>query len=294
MMLKNYFIIAVLISFSFSFFHYYEHNLEILTLSNLSADILAVHANAPNAKRDESVKYYLIPSVRLFTGHSYGSGTICYYDTEKNIAYIVSCAHLWGETPNKSPKDNSEATCQVDIFYKNEKKLEKPQRFQAEVICFNHTSDVSFIKFTPDWKIDHYMPIAPLTYQIENNYKFESVGCDEASEVAAYTVKIYDKLYLVYGDIMTIENSPRLGRSGGGLVTSDGYIIGICRATSNVDGSGYGFFVPLSKVYKYAENHAEVSWLLRIIRQTSFSQQIPMIDENGSIYIILNGYLPEP
>jgi hypothetical protein len=47
---------------------------------------------------------------------------------------------------------------------------------------------------------------------------------------------------------VTQGNSPRPGRSGGGLIDNKGYILGTCFATSDPNGTGVGMFTPATAV----------------------------------------------
>ena len=244
----------------------------------------------PIAKRDESVRYYLQSSVRIKNGDVRGSGTICYYNPQTGYAYIISCGHLFNG--NMNPGSISKM-CQIDVFYKNDQKLASPQTYDAEVICYNNEVDISFIKFKPDWIPQHYFPIAPVNYKISPGERFESTGCDHAKEVAAYTIEIVEGVNSG-SNLVTKSNSPRPGRSGGGLLTKDGKFIAICWGTSARDGSGYGFFVPLRKIHAYALRFKEVSWLLSVPTYSAILYQFPIIDEYGTQRKLPDGYIPMP
>ena len=87
----------------------------------------------PIPKRDVSVLYYLQCSVRIHVGNVSGSGTICYYDPQKNEAYVISCSHLFPGTEN--PGASKTHNTKINVFYKNDTKLTSPQTFNANVIC---------------------------------------------------------------------------------------------------------------------------------------------------------------
>lgn len=244
----------------------------------------------PVGKRDASVRFYLQCAVRIKNGGVRGSGTICYYDPVKNEAWVISCGHLF----NGSMRPGSETkTVQIDVFYKNDEKLAEPQSYPAEVICYDNSVDISFLKFKPDWVPQHYFPIASLDYKIEPGQRFESTGCDHAKEVAAYTIEIVEGVNSG-SNLVTRNNSPRPGRSGGGLLTQDGKFIAICWGTSDTDGSGYGFFVPLRKIHAYAKQFKEVAWLLNVQASPGFFFQFPIIDEHGVIRQLPDRYIPTP
>lgn len=251
----------------------------------------AIHSSEPVAKRSEEYRFYLQASVRIHSNGSVGSGTICYYDSRKNIAYIISCGHLFNG--NKLPNKGRPTYVNIDVFYKNDKKLEKPQRFRAEVICHDRKEDISFLKFKPDWDIKQYFAIAPVNYRINEGDIYESTGCDGATETASYTVRI--KEGMTEGtNLVTVENSPRPGRSGGGLLSRDGLYIAIVWGTSALDGSGYGVYVPLRRIHAYARQFEEISWLLDIGGVANVFNDIPMIDDENTPQNYPKGYIPRP
>jgi hypothetical protein len=240
----------------------------------------------PQPNRDESVRKWLSPSVRIHVPGAIGSGTICYYDRAKNIAYVISCAHLFDNPANASQTF-------IDVFYKNEKKLNSPQRFPAKVISYKagyYSDDISFMSFQPDWIPENWFPIASEDHPIANGQVYYSCGCDNGSEVACYFVKPQgiDTSFLA-----TIENSPRPGRSGGGLMDKNGWYVGICVRTSDVSGQGTGFFVHLKTIHDYCRQN-KLAFLLGLKIPSSLLKKIPIIDRNSPQGKYDPEYIPTP
>jgi len=261
------------------------------SISLVNTTLPDLNTGTPIAKMDASVWYYLQSSVRVIVGDSAGSGTICYYDELTGEAYIISCGHLFDG--NKIPNGEGTKQVNIDVFYKNDTKLKKPQRFKAEVISYDNVEDISILKFRPDWKPNHYFPIAPLDYTILPGDILESTGCDDAGPTAAYTVVVIDGTYSG-PNLISKYNSPRPGRSGGGLLSADGYHLGITWGTSKLDGSGYGFYVPLRRIHAYLNQFEAVSWLLEGGRQWRIVNTIPIVDADGVLSDLPNSYIPLP
>lgn len=239
---------------------------------------------APVPNRDESVKKWLIPSVRIRVPGAAGSGTICYYDPVKRVAYVISCAHLF-------KRGDTQAT--IEVFYKNNVKLPVPQKYKAKVISFKvgyYEDDISIMSFEPDWIPDTWFPIAPANHPVVLGDRYFSAGCDSASEVACYFVKPYE----IGSDFLaTRENSPRPGRSGGGLMDVDGWYVGICVRTSDVSGNGTGFFVHLKTIHEYCNNN-NLAFLLNVQRPNDLLSIIPIVDRNGPQGNYPPRYIPVP
>lgn len=228
---------------------------------------------APQEDRGVEYRRWLAPSVKIRVRSSSGSGTICYYDAESGWAYVISCGHLW--SGSRSFNGSPVGTAKIIAWYHNGQKLNEPREYEAEVLFWSNDrgKDCSGLRFKPDWQPD-FFPIAPLNYQINAGDRFHSVGCDGGREVARYDVEFVEYRG---ADLITRRNSPRPGRSGGGLLTNDGWYVGICWGTSDTrSGGGIGYFTPLRSIHEvYALNGH--GWLLEV-GQGRLAQRIPIRD----------------
>jgi len=241
---------------------------------------------APEENRGEEYRKWLRYSVRIRNGNISGSGTICYYDPQKKTAWVISCGHLFR---------GGEKTCQIHVFYKNNEKLAKPQTFEATILCWSPNQggeDLSFMTFQPDWDIDVYAPIAKVDHPIIPGNTYYSCGCDGAREVACYLMKAKG---IEGRNLVLTENGPRHGRSGGGLMTADGWFIGVCwGSTDPYNGTGKGLFVPLSRIHSYAKAN-NLGWLLEVgMAQQSPARQLRIINWTGPQRTFPPDYIPLP
>jgi hypothetical protein len=231
----------------------------------------------PLEQRGEEFKEFLAASLKISVGGASGSGTICYYDQITNYAYVISCGHLWsGNHDYKESKIYKKA--KVITWYHNDTKLQKPTSYEAEILFWSNTRgyDASLLRFQPDWE-PNYFPIAVIDHNITKGQILNSLGCDGAGEVARYEVKFLEYRGV---DLITEKNSPRPGRSGGGLITDSGWYVGICWGTSDTtSGNGIGYFTPLKSIHDvFKKNQHE--WLLDIGRFSN--KNIPIIDRQNS------------
>jgi hypothetical protein len=207
---------------------------------------------------------YLSASVLIKAGDNYGSGTIIYYDAKNNNAYVASCGHLWDE--------NSSADCKIVVWYHNKIKLLIPRTYKAKVLFWSLKpgQDSSCVVFKPDWK-PKYFSIAPNNYKMNPGKELISTGCDFGDEVAVYSVEFIEQ---VGGIISTRLNSPRSGRSGGGLLDKE-YYVGTCFASNDIKhGMGKGWFTNLENIRAVYKRNG-YGWL---VNSYSFAQEIPIID----------------
>lgn len=203
-------------------------------------------------KEDRGPEYakYLSPGAKITVSGGSGSGTIIYYDELDNTAYVATCGHLWpaGVLKNKDAKIKK-LKCYLTFWYKNGTKLDMPIKYEGEVLFYSFTQgcDTALVKFNPDFK-PNYFRIAPKDYIYKKGASVHSIGCDGAREIAHYDMEI---LGVRGNNLIAIKNSPRPGRSGGGLIDENGLYIGTCWGTTSMDGDGEGFFTPLSTIYSF-------------------------------------------
>jgi hypothetical protein len=232
----------------------------------------------PNEQRDPRYVPLLSMSVKIHVSGASGSGTICNFDRSSGVAHVISCGHLWSGNKKYDPKE-ARPKAKIVVWYKNSEKLPSPESFDAEVLFWSNERgyDVSLIRFKPDW--------IPQFAAIEKNFSptkgmvLNSMGCDGGGEVARYEVVFSE---YAAPDLITKKNSPRPGRSGGGLINDDGRLVGVCWGTSDVSsGNGIGYFTPVKSIRKVFESNGH-GWLLDVLR----SNPIPIVDrENkGAVY----------
>ena len=251
-----------------------------------------VYGAAPIEQRDIGVRKWLVAGVKINVRGASGSGTIVYYDERNNTAFIQSCGHLWNGSMNAEQCSKKKISCTINVWYHNQEKLPSPKSYPADVIYYNNGEgqDCSLLKFTPDWSPD-YFPIAPKDFQFTPNMRLHSVGCDGGSEVAHYDVRVVGlRTFNGQQDLVTTENSPRPGRSGGGLMNDDFYVA-ICWGTSDYQGVKNGFFTPLETVRAFNEKNG-YGWLNEV--GNSLARQIPIIDRNNPQGKYPKDYVPLP
>lgn len=257
-------------------------------------DPLAVNTNlAPQEDRGLDVRKWLSPSLKISVSGASGSGTIVYYDYYTGYAYIQSCGHLWDGSMSAAEGRNKRLTCKVTTWYKNDQKLSVPQSYEAEVLYYYNVrgTDVSLSRFKPDY-IPVYFPIGPSGYLIKEGTLLHSCGCDGGKEVAHYDVEVayYRNVKENYQDLVTVKNSPRPGRSGGGLMSDDGYYVGICWGTSSYDGGGNGYFTTLDTIREFNEKEG-----FGFVNSFSdLARKLPIIDRNNPQGKYPGDYIPLP
>lgn len=244
---------------------------------------------APIEERSQEVRQWLAPSLKISVSGASGSGTIVYYDHKSNWAYIQSCGHLWDGNMSAQEGAVRKVRCTVITWYKNSRKLSQPKEYEAFVIYWSNTrgKDCSLIKFQPDWEPECF-PIGAEGLTIAEGTSLHSMGCDAGREVAHYNVRAVGDRGM---DFITTQNSPRPGRSGGGLVNDDGYYVGICWGTSDKSGAGIGYFTPLRTVREMNRLNG-YGWIND--GSSSLARKIPILDRNNPQGRYPLDYIPLP
>jgi hypothetical protein len=245
----------------------------------------------PIARRGQEYRKFLSASVKIAVGDSSGSGTIVHYDPEKNLAYVATCGHLWPEgimTVEQGKKLNRK--CRIIVWYQNDQKLDAPKYYNANVVFYSFLTgqDTGLVTFTPDW-IPNVFPIGAKNYEYIKGQYAHSCGCDSGSEVAHYDVEfVMLQKFTIEGtnietlDLVTEKNSPRPGRSGGGLMNDEGFYIGTCWGTQYRDGTGKGYFTPLSVIHRFWAKQNGYAFLLEQKSSSGSAQLLKIIDHSNS------------
>jgi thiol-disulfide isomerase/thioredoxin len=183
---------------------------------------------APDAK-------LIAASVRLRiedpNGNSCGSGTII--DTRGGDALVLTCAHVFRDSQGKGKID-------VDLFgpYAG-------QRVAGQLISYDLKRDVALVFFRAPGPIAAAR-LAPPGYQVHKGDKVASVGCDSGKDPAAHYSYVTSLNRYAGPPNLQVAGQPTEGRSGGGLFTADGLVIGVCNARDPQDQEG--FFAALETI----------------------------------------------
>ncbi len=157
----------------------------------------------------------------------YGTGTII--DSRNDSALILTCGHLFREYAKEHG-----GKIEVDMF--GESPL---QNVEAKYICHDEESDLGLICI----KISHpvaVIPVAPLNYQALRGSAVASAGCDNGRAPTVQSSQIVAINKCLGPANMYASGASVQGRSGGGLFSKDGYLIGVTLA--NVPGENQALY----------------------------------------------------
>lgn len=156
-------------------------------------------------------------------GFGYGTGTII--DRHGEEALVVTCGHIFRESQGKG-------TISVDLFSEGQ-----PRTVPGQLIDYNLERDVALVSIRPGVEIAP-VQVAPDGHRSRPGQRVFSIGCDKGANptVRATTVAAVNR-YSGHPNI-TVKGQPVDGRSGGGLFTSEGQLIGVCNGADAADDEG--------------------------------------------------------
>jgi hypothetical protein len=179
-------------------------------------------------------------------GHDWGTGTIV--DTRQSKrgqeALILTCGHIfraWG--PQYSKELHSRKPVEVHLFDEN-----STVKIYGECLFYDTEIDLALVAVTTPCPV-RATPIAPEGYRIQPAQQTWSVGCDHGGNppVRTHQVMSIDRISTprenrVPFQYVQVSGAPVGGRSGGGLFTAEGYLIGVCNTGDPSRNDGH--FVP--------------------------------------------------
>jgi len=187
---------------------------------------LAAAGAALNAG-NEIAKTCLAATVRLKIadpkGNSVGSGTII--DSRAGEALVLTCGHVFRDSDGKGK-------ISVDLFGPG-----APKDLDGELIGYDLKRDVGLVSIRPGQPVT-VARIAPPNYAPKRGDVVMNVGCDNGREPTVLRSQINGVDKYAGPSNIEVAGQPVEGRSGGGLFTADGVVIGVCNAADPKDNEG--------------------------------------------------------
>lgn len=182
----------------------------------------------PGTNRKVSDATLLAASVRLRIedpdGRSCGSGTII--DARGGEALILTCGHIFRDSKGKG-------RIEVDLFGPN-----GSQPVQGRLVSYDsEVRDVGLVAIRTPGQVT-VARVAPPGYRILPGAPVASVGCNHGDTPTVRHSQINSLDKFQGPPNIQVAGQPVEGRSGGGLFTSEGYVIGVCNAADPSDKEG--------------------------------------------------------
>ncbi len=156
-------------------------------------------------------------------GSSYGSGTII--DAREGEALVLTCGHIFRDSQGKGQ-------IAVDLCAPG-----VPQKLPGKLVSYDLANDVGLVSIKPGVPV-RAAPLAPKGYQASRGDRVVTVGCNNGGPATAQQSTVTGINKFLGPANLQVAGLPVQGRSGGGLFTADGRVIGVCNAADPTDNEG--------------------------------------------------------
>lgn len=176
---------------------------------------------------DPLYAYLVAASVRLrikdAAGQSCGSGTII--GARNGEAWILTCGHLFRDSQGKGP-------IEVDLFGPA-----AIERLPGRLIHYDLERDLGLVSISTRHPVT-VARLAPPGFQVAKGAKVIHVGCNNGAAPTPRSGQVTSLNRFLGPPNLQVSGIPVQGRSGGGLFTSEGLLIGVCNAAIPDDNEG--------------------------------------------------------
>lgn len=162
--------------------------------------------------------------------HSYGTGTIV--DAQSEEALVLTCGHIFRDSGGRGK-------IYVDLFSDaaSQSAPAAHHTVPGQVIHYDLKRDVGLVAIRPGRSVTP-MQVAGPGFRAHRGMRVFSVGCDRGAPPSVRESRVtHINKYLGPANI-EVAGAPVDGRSGGGLFTNDGRLIGVCNAADPEDNEG--------------------------------------------------------
>ncbi len=163
--------------------------------------------------------------LRVFHGDSLSHGTGTIIDARQGEALILTCGHLFRENQGAGP-------IEVELFGPS-----GVQKTPGRLIAWNEQRDLGLVSIRTPGPV-RAARVAPVGYPLKKGLLVFSVGCDHGQDPTVHKTWIVSINRYLGSPNLQVADQPVSGRSGGGLFTQEGYLIGVCNAADPADREG--------------------------------------------------------
>lgn len=143
-----------------------------------------------------------------------GTGTIVY--SAVGQAVILTCAHLFLDLKREG------TVVEVEVFDGG-----NSTSYPGEIVGGSHDSDIALLKIKSS-RIHPTVRLSSSTPAVEPGQPLVSFGCNEGANPTRLDTKVVDINRYNGPANLVCTTDPKSGRSGGGLFTVDGTLVGVC------------------------------------------------------------------
>ncbi|MFM7037317.1 MAG: trypsin-like peptidase domain-containing protein [Planctomycetaceae bacterium] len=153
-----------------------------------------------------------------------GTGTIIH--SVPSETFVLTCAHFFLNL------QKSGSTVTVEVFENG-----RPQAFEATVVGGSHTLDLALIRIVPQ-RVLPAVSVALAAPEVSPGQSLVSFGCDAGRPPGRLDTELVAVNRYLGADNLVCSKDPASGRSGGGLYTSSGTLVGVCSCADREKSQG--------------------------------------------------------
>lgn len=169
------------------------------------------------------LKYAVRLKIEDKDGSSYGTGTII--DSRGDQALILTCGHIFRDS-------QGQGAVSIDMFGPG-----APKKLPGRIVSFDLKRDVGLVSFRPGVPVVA-AKVAAEGYRFQVGDRVVTVGCNNGADATVEESQVIAVDKFVGPPNVQVAGQPVQGRSGGGLFTPDGTVIGVCNAADPTDNAG--------------------------------------------------------
>jgi len=192
----------------------------------------SLRSNAPNPLDAKLIAATVRLRIEDRNGHSCGTGTII--DAREGEALILTCGHIFRDSQGKGP-------ITVDLFGAH-----PVQGIPGWLIRYDEDRDIGLLSIRVPGPVVT-VRVAPPAYRIAKDVPVVNVGCNHGAEPTARHAHVISLNRFTGPPNLQVSGLPVEGRSGGGLFSSDGLVLGVCNAAGPRDNEG--FYAALESIH---------------------------------------------
>lgn len=156
------------------------------------------------------------------SGFGYGTGTVI--DRHEDEALVITCGHLFRESQGKGK-------ITADLFAPGAK-----GPVEGQLISYDLERDIALVSIRPGVDLPAIRVGGP-DYGVKPHDPAFSIGCDKGADASIRETKI-TSINKYTSPLICAAGQPVDGRSGGGLFSAEGVLIGVCNAADPKDDEG--------------------------------------------------------
>ncbi len=220
-------------------------------------------------KRDPAIPMPWETTVRIKISASakdaigFGSGTIIGSTSQE--ALILTCAHIIHVDRKAVPFPSLyKNRVTVDLFDgtpPSQVKTKLIETVSGEVVDIDLERDVCLLRIPTNRRLP-VSPIIARNWVPEKNLKLTTGGCSLGQEPTFWTTYVIQpKASLLSGkpnyEAILCKTAPKQGRSGGGLFTDEGYLVGVCNYSE--PSANLGYYISTRNIYRIIDQNPMVN-----------------------------------